>query len=1744
MANYQTTGNETTGNGTSISTSTFTNASGWVIDNGLILTAGHVVYEWNRINSTPSPFNLNPVYLLSNIHDFRGYATKYRSQISNELTNNPTNPAGNKIIEGQPSVYYDDIVSVSVANSTIGSEYAGIATFLDHDDLDNMSSILGNDISVTRYGSINTSINAPITTAVNGSSVFYASAASDEGDSGGAYILQYESLSFVIGVHSGDFVIGNDTVSVGVAITPTDFQALNTQMAAGKSGDVSLAEPVNLVVGTSSQETIQGSYRSDLILGMGGNDTLNDGDDPADTVWADDTLRGGAGNDTLIAGKGSNTLDGGADTDTVDYSSFTGAVTFNIGSLEPEYSIDTISVDRKVGGVSAGQDLLISIEKMYGTSGADEIAFNHLEAEQVGFPEDEHEYRIEFIDLGDGSDIVDASSYTPTEYDSGLTFDFSSEDQWVGGTLEEYGLSVRNAEAALGSELSDYFVGAYYDYHDYGRGFGTFSETTVPGFYFDGGGGDDGFEGGAGNDSLYGGDGDDYIVDGRGDDIVDGGDGNDYIYGGSLYEFYGSDNDTIAGGAGDDTFGFIGEQDFFDSIDGGSGTDSILAVYHSTVFRLAALSGVEVISADGYNDVSIALSDSGTNLDFSSVTLTDIAEIDGGSGDDTITGSSSADTIVGGGGNDSLAGGYGNDVFNVTGTGDGFDAIDGGAGTDTISALANNTVIGLSSLTGVEAISAGTFTGVTIAGSGNADALDFSSVTLTGITKIDGGSGNDTLIGSTAADTIVGGAGDDSLAGDGGNDIFQVSGSGDGFDAVDGGSGTDTIQAQAANTTIGLRSLTNVEAITANGFTGVTIAGSSSAETLDFTSVTLTSITQIGGGAGNDTITGTGGADNISGGSDADSLIGAGGNDTLSGDAGDDTLNGGAGDDSLSGGDGNDLFLFSGTGDGFDAVDGGSGTDTLSALANNTVIGLTSVIGVEAITANGFTGVYVGGSSIADTLDLSSVTLTSITKIDGGSGNDSLTGSTAADTLVGGSGNDLLSGRAGNDSIDGGADSDTVDYSYASAAWTINLSAGSSQGTSGSETDTIANVEHVIGGSGNDTITGTSVSNSLNGGDGNDSITGGDGDDSLSGGDGGDVFRVSGTTSGADYIDGGGGSDTITATANNTTIGLHSVANVETITSGGYSGVYVAGTNEGNESFDFTNVTLTGILAIDGNAGNDSIIGSTGADTIWGSEGNDTLLGGDGNDSITGGADDDSMAGGDGNDVFRIAGTTDFDDIDGGSGSDTITAYANSATIGLRSVTNVETITSGGYSNTIISGTSSNESFDFSTVTLSGITRIDVKAGNDIVIGSSAADTIWGSEGDDTLSGGGGNDSILGGDGTDVLSGGAGNDTLNGQNGTDTVDYSYASAAWTINLAAASAQGTSGSETDTISNVENVIGGTGADNVTGTSSANLLAGNDGADTISGSGGNDTLQGGAGDDRLTGGTGNDSIEGGAGTDVAVFAGLQATYSITTSSGTVTIVDNNTSQDGNDGTDTLVGVETAEFKGAVQVSLGSPIVLDLNGDGVELIDKKKSKATFDWDGDGDRDKTGWVGKDDGMLVFDRNGDGSINAANELSFVDDKPGAKSDLDGLSAFDSNNDGIFSADDDAFESFGLWRDRNGDGKSQKNELMTLADAGIASINLAGAAVNRSWGWDDNLTINTGSFTRVDGSEQTFSDVALNYTETKSGRSRYAASLAANQFAEAIAAFRPRGGDEVTLGKHDMEMSKTPVFAGERDRYS
>ena len=138
-------------------------------------------------------------------------------------------------------------------------------------------------------------------------------------------------------------------------------------------------------------------------------------------------------------------------------------------------------------------------------------------------------------------------------------------------------------------------------------------------------------------------------------------------------------------------------------------------------------------------------------------------------GNDLITTAAGNDLIVGGAGNDTVSTG----VIRIGGIKDGYDAVDGGAGLDRIEATTTGTAIGFSAVSGIETITANWLARVFIRGNAAANVLDFSATTLTGITRIEGGSGADTVTGSAGADTIVGGLGADRMTGGAGADVFR-----------------------------------------------------------------------------------------------------------------------------------------------------------------------------------------------------------------------------------------------------------------------------------------------------------------------------------------------------------------------------------------------------------------------------------------------------------------------------------------------------------------------------------------------------------------------------------------------------------------------------------------------------------------------------------------------------------------------------------------------------------------------------------------------------------------------------------------------------------------------------------------------------------------------------------------------------------------------------------------------------------
>ena len=157
---------------------------------------------------------------------------------------------------------------------------------------------------------------------------------------------------------------------------------------------------------------------------------------------------------------------------------------------------------------------------------------------------------------------------------------------------------------------------------------------------------------------------------------------------------------------------------------------------------------------------------------------------------------------------------------------------------------------------------------------------------------------------------------------------------------------------------------------------------------------------------------------------------------------------------------------------------------------------------------------------------------------------------------------------------------------------------------------------------------------------------------------------------------------------------------------------------------------------------------------------------------------------------------------------------------------------------------------------------------------------------------------------------------------------------------------------------------------------------------------------------------------------------------------------------------------------------PIILDLDGDGLETVGLA-SNIYFDHDDDGVLTKTGWAGANDALLVWDRNGNGTIDTGAELfgdfTVLPNGTLAPNGFAALAALDANGDGVIDATDPAFAELKLWRDISQDGVSQGGELVSLADAGIVSLNLAHSLKNQRLA-NGNTLAREGTFTRADGS--------------------------------------------------------------------
>ncbi len=167
--------------------------------------------------------------------------------------------------------------------------------------------------------------------------------------------------------------------------------------------------------------------------------------------------------------------------------------------------------------------------------------------------------------------------------------------------------------------------------------------------------------------------------------------------------------------------------------------------------------------------------------------------------------------------------------------------------------------------------------------------------------------------------------------------------------------------------------------------------------------------------------------------------------------------------------------------------------------------------------------------------------------------------------------------------------------------------------------------------------------------------------------------------------------------------------------------------------------------------------------------------------------------------------------------------------------------------------------------------------------------------------------------------------------------------------------------------------------------------------------------------------------------------------------------------------------------------------VNGDGIATT-AVTNGTHFDHDANGFAEATGWVNAQDGILVLDRNANGTIDSGRELfgseTLLANGQKAANGYVALAELDSNLDGQINNQDAAYTALNIWKDANGDGISQAGELLTLADAGVLSIATGSIAVNQLDA-NGNTIKQTGTFTKADGTTGNSADIWFNVNKTR-----------------------------------------------------
>jgi Ca2+-binding RTX toxin-like protein len=806
--------------------------------------------------------------------------------------------------------------------------------------------------------------------------------------------------------------------------------------------------------------------------------------------------------------------------------------------------------------------------------------------------------------------------------------------------------------------------------------------------------------------------------------------------------------------------------------------------------------------------------------------------LNGGLGLDTLLGKGGADSLIGGDDNDTVTGGDGDDVAQlgngndrfIWNPGDDTDLVEGGDGTDTaeinggngaedFTVTANGTRVRFDRVNPAPfSLDIGACENLVLNANGGNDTLGCTGnlAPLIQITA-DGGTGEDTLLGSNGADVLLGGDGNDFIDGNQGNDTALL-GAGEDVFQWDPGDGNDTIEGQAGNDTLQFNGSAANELIdlSANGgrlrFTrniGNIILDCSTVELVRHEAAGGVDVITVNDLSGTD-ITGI----NIN-------LAGTPGGTTADGQFDTVILQGTPGPESIT------------------ATQSGS---------NVTVSGLPATVTILTVDATDALNLNAQGGN--DTITASGITSVLALTIDAGPGNDTITGSSLADVLLGGDDEDTIIGRQGNDTILAGSGNDTL-------IWNPGDGSDVLEGQTG--TDKLV-------------FNGANINENLD-----VSANGGrlrltrdvaaivlDCDDleivqvnAVGGADTMSLNDLSTTDVKSLVVDlaaTGGTGDAqpdnviISGTQTNDNIRLTGSAGVVSVT-GLSASVTITNAESANDILTVNALGGSDVVdasALAANVLKCSFNGGLGEDLLIGSQGGDLFNGGDGEDLILSGAGDDTFSWnpGDDNDTFDGQGGTDTLQFNGANISETIDLSANGTR--LRFVRNVANV---------IVDCQKVEVVRFEALGGADIITINDLTGTDVTgVNINLGSTIGGGAGDAQpdsiiINGTGLNDVV-------TVSGNAGVVSVMGLRASVTLTSSEAANdRVTINTLAG----------DDVMDASALPAG----------SISLTAnGGDNDDVLIGSGGADVLLGGAGDDVLIGGPGLDVLDGGTGSNVII------------------------------------------------------------------------------------------------------------------------------------------------------------------------------------------------------------------------------------------------------------------------------------